>query len=414
MNNRSFFLLLLSLAAASSVLANSTVTSVTAEQRWPFNGKVDIVYTLTSNQSDPVFRVAFYGQIGGSTITLNNLEGDGACGVTLGAGTKKITWDASVDYPNLDTSEAKFAVVALDVTSAANYLVLNLNDYTMSHSEVGPNVALDACKTTEVWFKRINAGTCYQGSALDEAGREPSANNGEDKHQVTITKAFYLGVLECTEAHYAKINSEITSTCKVSRVQINMDDLRGTNYGRTWPTKIDYRVDTNSFFGRLRQKTGYGLTFDLPTEGQWELAARDKGNGTYHGDYVWNDGVAFQWEQGGTNAVDWSHLDVIAWHNDTRGQDGYGRPHEAGTKQPGLNGLYDMHGNVWDICLDHHAQRLGTKPLTDPVGNRSLGAPYVVKGGSVYYNDPAGNCRIAMRMGKNVRNNNIGFRMAIH
>ena len=149
MNNR-FFLLLLSLAAASSVLANSTVTSVSASQRWPWNGKVDIVYTLTSNQSDPVFRVAFYGRIGGSTITLNNLEGDGACGVTLGAGTKKITWDASVDYPNLDTSEAKFAVVALDVTSAANYLVLNLNDYTMSHSEVGPNVALDACKTTEV------------------------------------------------------------------------------------------------------------------------------------------------------------------------------------------------------------------------------------------------------------------------
>lgn len=413
MNNRSFFLLLLSLAAASSVLANSTVTSVSASQRWPWNGKVDIVYTLTSNQSDPVFRVAFYGQIGGSTITLNNLEGDGACGVTLGAGTKKITWDASVDYPNLDTSEAKFAVVALDVTSAANYLVLNLNDYTMSHSEVGPNVALDACKTTEVWFKRINAGTCYQGSASDEAGREPSSSNGEDKHQVTITKAFYLGVLECTEAHFDKINSETVSTCKVSRIQINMEDLRGSNYGKTWPTKIDYRVDTNSFFGRLRQKTGYGLTFELPTEGQWELAARDKGDGTYHGDYVWNDGTPFQWEQGGTNVVDWSHLDVLAWHNDTRGQDGFGRPHEAGTKQPGLNGLYDMHGNVWDLCLDHHAQRLGYNPLVDPVGNRSLSAPYVVKGGSVYHNDPAGNCRIAMRMGKNVRNNNIGFRMAI-
>lgn len=413
MNNRSFFLLLLSLAAASSVLANSTVTSVSASQRWPFNGKVDIEYTLTSNASDPVFRVAFYGQINGSTITLSNLEGDGACGVVIGAGTKKVTWDASVDYPNLDTGEAKFAVVALDVTSAANYLVLNLNDYTMSHSEVGPNVALDTCKTTEVWFKRINAGTYYMGSASDEAGREPSPSNGEDKHLVTITKPFYLGVLECTEAHYAKINSDTVSTCKVSRVQINTEDLRGSNYGKTWPAKIDFRVDANSFFGRLRQKTGYGLKFDLPTEGQWELAARDKGDGTYHGDYVWNDGVAFQWEENGETVVDWTHLDAIAWHNDTRGQDGFGRPHEAGTKLPSLNGLYDMHGNVWDLCIDHYTNHLGYNDATDPVGNKSLTASYSVRGGSIYHNDPFGNCRMAMRMGKNVRNNNIGFRMAI-
>ena len=91
MNNRSLFLLLLSLAAATSVLANSTLTSVTASQRWPWNGKVDIDYTLTSNATFPVFRVDFYAQINGTTVPLDDLEGDGACGVVLGAGTKKIT-----------------------------------------------------------------------------------------------------------------------------------------------------------------------------------------------------------------------------------------------------------------------------------------------------------------------------------
>ena len=106
-------------------------------------------------------------------------------------------------------------------------------------------------------------------------------------------------------------------------------------------------------------------------------------------------------------------MDVLAWHNDTRGQDHFGRPHEAGTKQPGLNGLYDMHGNVWDLCIDHYTNHLGYNDATDPVGNKSLTASYSVRGGSIYHNDPFGNCRMAMRMGKNVRNNNIGFRMAI-
>ena len=130
MNNRSLFLLLLSLAAATSVLANSTLTSVTASQRWPWNGKVDIDYTLTSSATFPVFRVAFKGQIeNGEIFVLNNLEGEGACGVVLGKGVKRVTWNSTTQKPSTNTSDAKFNVIALDVSgNDSKYLKLDLSD----------------------------------------------------------------------------------------------------------------------------------------------------------------------------------------------------------------------------------------------------------------------------------------------
>jgi len=410
-NNRSLFLLLLSLATATSVLANSTLTSVTASQRWPWNGKVDIDYTLTSNATFPVFRVAFKGQIGNDPIfVLNNIEGEGTCGIVLGDGVKRITWNSTAQKPNTNTDDARFNVIALDVSgTASTYLKLDLADYTMSPSATGPaNVGHNnACKTTNIWFRRINNGTFYMGSASDEPNRQPGGVP-EDKHQVTITRPIYLGVLETTAAQYAKVMDPNTSnTSKLPRVQIQEKELRGETYGMTWPDKTDYRVDDGSFFGTLRQKTGYGLIFDLPTEAEWELAARDKGDGTYHGDYVWNDGVAFYDPQ--TQITDWNHLTNVAWNADPNSE-----VKEVGLLTPGMNGLYDMHGNAWDYCLDRLSKNLGFNPVTDPVGNRSKNANFCCKGGGIFKTDTPAHCRMAMRMSKDAKNGNCGFRIAIH
>ena len=421
MNNRSLFLLLLSLAAAASVLANSTLTSVTASQRWPWNGKVDIDYTLTSNASFPVFRTSFHGQIeNGSVFDLSSIEGEGACGIVFGDGVKRITWDSTVDKPNTDTDDAKFNVIALDVSgTASTYLKLDLADYTLSPSATGPaNVGHNnACKTTNIWFRRINQGTFYMGSASDEPNRQPGGIP-EDKHQVTITRPIYIGVLETTADQYSRImNIQTGRNSKLPRVQIQEKELRGETYGMTWPDKTDYRVDEGSFFGTLRQKTKHGLIFDLPTEAEWEMAARDKGDGTYaangdyncdgtyHGDYVWNDGVSFYPNQ----VADWSHTTNVAWNADPNSE-----VKEVGLLTPGLNGLYDMHGNAWDYCLDRLSKNLGTASVTDPVGNYSKKANFCCKGGGIYKTDTPAHCRMAMRMSKDAKNGNCGFRIAIH
>ncbi|MBO7447521.1 SUMF1/EgtB/PvdO family nonheme iron enzyme [bacterium] len=440
MIRKSAFLLLLSLAVAVSALADLTpsqITNISCAQRWPWNGKVDINYTLSSSAAYPVFRVAFYGQIGnGEEFALNTLEGDGACGVTFEDGVKRVTWDASIDKPNTESSNVKVGIIALDVTVAAKYLVLDLNNYTMSYTMAGPdlsndNPSRDAYKSWKVYFKRIDPGTYYMGSDPSEPGREPATNPTvyEDKHEVTITKPFYIGVFECTAAQYA-IVTDSSSSAKTPQVQVNMADLRGTAYGATWPTYTDHRVDDTSFFGKLRQKTGYSLKFDLPTEAQWEMAARDKGDGTYqndgtynydgtfHGDKVWNDGSTF-WKtvvvedpqdperSYTTNIVDYSDLANLGWFRDPNSA-----LHDVGLKNPGINGLYDIHGNAWEYCLDRLAVHLGTSAETDPVGNSS-GSSFIVKSGSVYVSDPTNYCRMAMRMGRNARTDNIGFRIAI-
>ena len=70
--------------SALADLTPSQITNISCAQRWPWNGKVDINYTLSSSAAYPVFPVAFYGQIGnGEEFALNTLEGDGACGVTF-------------------------------------------------------------------------------------------------------------------------------------------------------------------------------------------------------------------------------------------------------------------------------------------------------------------------------------------
>ena len=366
--------------------------------------------------------MAFFGQIGsGEPFALDALEGDGSCGVTFSAGVKRVTWDASVDKPNIESNNVKFGIIGLDVTDAADYLVLDLNNFTMSYNMAGPDLVHDTqgnCKTWKIWFKRINAGTFYMGSATDEPGRQPTGYY-EDKHEVTITKPFYIGVFECTEAQYAAI-TDSTSSSKFPKVQIKFEDMRGSKYGVTWPTYTDRRVDANSFFGKMRQKTGYGLKFDLPTEAQWEMAARDKGDGTYPGDYVWNDGSPF----GKTNIddtdpanpiitqyVDYSDLTNLAWYADQTGDKG--TVHEVGLKRPGINGLYDIHGNAWEQCIDRMLPHLNTSPVTDPVGGSTAKNLAVVKGGSIYKTDPPNHCRIAMRQQKNAKNNNVGFRIAI-
>jgi len=191
--------------------------------------------------------------------------------------------------------------------------------------------------------------------------------------------------------------------------------MRGSTYGLTWPAKTDHRVDSGSFFGKLRSKTKNGLIFDLPTEAQWEMAARDKGDGTYHGSCVWNDGTTFLKEVE-TNGVvqtvaDFSDVLDLAWC----GQNAGGAAHEVGLKEPGLNGLYDMHGNLWEWCLDPYIYFLGNDPVVDPVGGTEISTSHVRRGGCYYSTDPLHFCRMALRFSwaESRVDSTVGFRIVL-
>ena len=380
-------LLLIALLTFGALAEN--VQNVTFQQRWPWNGKFDISYTLTktTTKTSPVFAVKFYGKIGnGATFELTNIvDGDGYTGIVFGDGQKRVTWDASAQLgTRIVSDKLKIAVAAEDITEIATYLKLDLTTYKMTASTTGPSVAAGASsKYAELWLRRIENGTFVMGATRSE----PWYYSDEKEHTVTLTKAYYIGVFELTQGQYNRINADGTSTAVVPQGNISYNTLRGTSYGATWPVKNDHRVDATSFFGKLRTKTGNGLIFDLPTEAQWEAAARWKGttgNGTndYYGTCYWNNGVPF------TDTYPYGINDV-AWYYGTAG----GKTHEVGLKAPSTSGTYDMHGNVVEWCLDWYADDI-TSYVSDPDGPL-FGSSRSDRGGC--YPNPPKECRIALR-----------------
>ena len=345
----------------------------------------------------------FFGQDpSGTRFEFSTLSGDGASGIILGAGEQLTTWDAVADLGDaIDTDGYQIGIYAEDVTYQATHLKLDLDTYQMTPSVAGPSVAPGASsKYAELWFRRIEPGTFVMGSATSEPGRTAAR---EGAHTVTLTKAYYIGIFELTEGQFNKILGG-TSTSALPVSNISYYDLRGSNYGNTWPTETDHRVDSDSLIGILRAKTGDQMLFDLPTEAQWEAAARWKGttgNGTsdYYGSSVWNNGVTFNSSYYG--------LGVVAWCRENSGYE----KHEVGLKAPSAIGTYDMHGNVMERCLDRYTENI-TSYVLDPVGALT-GNNCIFRGGS-YGGAPEG-CRMAARRFSTFTNADvtIGCRLVI-
>ena len=360
--NKALYLSILTATLATMALADNTASGLSSQQRWPWNGKVDIDYTLTktTSKTTPVFSVKFfYKDDQGDVYELTNVEGEGTTGIILGDGSKRTTWDAAAQLgTDVDSKNYEIGVFAEDVTDDATYLVLNLSTYKMTASTTGPSVATGASsKYAELWLRRVEAGSFVMGSASTEPNR--TANN-EIQHTVTISKAFYAGVFELTEGQFDRIDSNTAGTSVIPKGSITYAGFRGSSYGDTWPTKTDHRVDSTSFFGKLRTKTGGSLLFDLPTDAQWEMACRDKGTSDrttsgFWGSSTWNNGVQFDSSYNGAGDV--------AWYTDNSG----GAIHEVGTKGASSIGTYDMHGNALEFCLDWFKAN-NSSYTSDPVG----------------------------------------------
>ncbi len=331
--------------------ATPTITGVTAQQRYPWNGKVDISYTVTGDiaaeaKQRAVFtslKVTATDKVANKTYTATKLSGDRA----LTAGTHTFVWDMNEEGLTFKSTDVVFNVSC--ETTPATYCVIDLSaganvtsypvTYLASPPSGGFNV--DAYKTTKLVLKRLEAGTFkMQGSS-----------------NVTLTKPFFCGLFEVTQRQYELVTGSNPcsstsygkgNTYPVHYVSYNM--IRGSSNGAKWPSSSS--VDSSSFVGKLRSRTG--LDFDLPTEAQWEYACRAGTTTTYsygnsaNGNYMWYTSNSSS------------------------------KTHPVGSKSANPWGLYDMHGNVWEWCLDWY----GTLAYgTDPKGSSS-GSYRVSRGGS--------------------------------
>ena len=374
----SFLFSCLALLAAE----NARVVNLVATPRMPWNGLVDITYSLECDTPDDAMAVSFQGhdRDWDESVPMTSLTGDGAAGELLQAGGPyHIVWDSAADWPGGHSSEFTVTATAEAKENWPRYLVVDLNTGAITTSSTGPDLSDDTCRTTELWLRRIQKGTFTMGSPDTEVGRFSS----ETQHQVTLTEDFYIGVFPITQKQFFLVYGSNPSNYQGDTrpvEKINYGILRGESKGAGWPSSNE--VDEDSFLGKLRAKTG--RDFDLPTEAQWEYACR-AGTTT-----ALNTGKNLTWPSQ-DSAMDEAGRYLS---NQKDGRGGYSEHTKVGSYLPNAWGLYDMHGNVRECCLDWYQKDLGNSAVTDPKGP-ATGTERSDRGGSFFFY--AQHCRSATR-----------------
>lgn len=407
----------------------------------------------TSEESDWV-------SIGG--VAVANAKGDVWKKVTSTSGT--ITWHPDLSWPDhkIADNAVRAVVTAWALDNTPDYMVVDLTatggtdtqkyypgiDY-LPGSQPGQEGAITNnfdYRTTSLVMRKIMAKdvTWTMGTISVESQRIAER---ETPHKVTLTNNYYIGVFPVTQAQAAivtnyagiAINAVLNANPKVygayydvegamrpveriSYNQIRLYTMAGNGnasveqFGRSWPNEPDFE----SFLGKLRSMTGGEIDFDLPSEAQWEFAAR-AGNGTGY----WGDGTPI------LNASTDANLGRIGRYTGNLPGGNVAKtaaPSEGGTPivgsyAPNKWGLYDMQGCVWEWCLDWYQlditsyngrvnigsapnTTLGGTTMSDSSNNR------VVRGG--HFDGPAEQCRPGFRntgYRPNTRSEVIGFRL---
>lgn len=184
-------------------------------------------------------------------------------------------------------------------------------------------------------FVLIHSGSFTMGTPDSEVDREAN----EDLHKVKLTKPFYLGVYEVTQAQFVKVMGK-----NPSRYQPEATGVEDTSNfpvdSLSWADAIAYCEALSA----LPEERNAGRRYRLPTEAEWEYACRA------------DTQTAFSFGD------DPSLLGEYAWYSENSEE----RSHPVGEKKPNPWGLYDMHGNAQELCWDWYGKHL--TDATDPTG----------------------------------------------
>ena len=372
-----------------------------------------------------------WASIGGENI--QHVSGDVWKKVEAGD-NHTITWRPDLSWPNhkINDGGVRAVVTAWSVDNPPDYMVVNLAANATTNSETyypaveflpGGLLGNGIYRQSSLVMRKIPARgvTWESGSMSNESGIDGYAAEYETLHKVTLSNNYYLAVFETTQAQWALIMGTWPSNYRVEQAMrpvesISYNKIRNSSHTSTAETSCYYPnpPHSGSFLGLLREKTG--LAFDLPSEAQWEFACR-----VGHGSGYWNDGTAMS-----RSTVDdgLARLGRYASNGGINSSGSCGVTNGTaivGSYAPNAWGLYDMHGNVWEWCLDWYEKDITTfngavnvNP-NDPTKTLSgaEGTQRTQRGGGCDGN--AGWCRPAKRFGpaESATYFSLGFRLAL-
>ena len=440
---------------------------VLVRQQWPWSAKVHIDYVLADTDGK-TWDIEVALRSGGETLSVpdKSFSGDR---YSVSAGQHRIVWD-----PSLTSYTNRLAIADVEVTLSAQntdakrYLIIDMSvgavngqasaiwpvTYTNEIADADGDGKWDReFKLTKMVFRRIEPGTFTMGVPSTEWGSYGNnSSTSEKQHTVVITKPFYLGVFPVTAQQFYQTKAywgntkygKKTATAARPANNFSYNSLRGSvSNGINWPSTgyAVYDDPSIEIFSNVNGSAANnlcvlawfrrhvpGLVVDLPTEAQWEYCCR--AGTSPHSFYNGVDLNSSAYQR--TMDIPAPGIDAIARtrHNSFQynASDGtwtdpgvddteYGTC-DVGSYEPNAWGLYDMHGNVNEWCLDWYNNG-ALVDETDPKGPLTSpeATPHRVYRGGGYNSMPSdarAGFRGAAKPDEGYNYAHFGYRFAIH
>ena len=393
----------LSALVSFTAVANPTVTITSVTQNIPWNGKVNIAYTIGGERSAGAWQLVFSGTIGeGAPFTLSTFEST----PSMDVGDHVAVWNAGADGAVFGTNPfvASVKLNRTDIVYDGEYMVIDVSGgrdaasypVTFTEADSTADFNVDEYKLGKIVLKKVKAGIFLMGSPEGEEGRNKTLYNyptgGEEtQHYVKFSRDFYFSVFPVTCTQFSNVVAYGNAPWGTGDILMKPVNCQ---------TYTQLRAN-GGFFSVLNAKTAFlGMPlsgYNLPTESQWEYVCRAGTTTPYWFGETGDDYVKYCGKWGSYATV-------------------------AGTFPANPWGFYDMMGGNLMMCRDlQGAYPAGTadNPAIDPVHGDGVSG-YAIRRGyasctvdagtqEVYFYRSA--CRESIAQGN--KNSATGFQISI-
>ena len=416
-----FLWMMSAVAAGATIYAAPSVTSVSFSQEETGPRTVTVDYTLAGEEAIVTMDVLVNGEsIGDENIQY--LEGD--VNRLVQPGSRQIKWFAQKSWPGhkIDESSVTVRVNAWTKSSPPDYMVVDLEAPNNVRYYASTNALPDGGLTNRVYASSRLVMKFVEAAGVTYTMGKPGASGAEAEHSATLAKNYYIGIYTITQGQWKRIigwypQSQYAPSDAATRdfypVQyaayneirqvepLNDNTLLQPSNADSKGAKDVVGDDTYaypaapapvSWLGQLSSHAG--IAFDLPGESEWEYACRAGNYGNY-----WGDGTPISGSNTDANLTKLGHY--LANSGSSLQQ--------VGLLKPNSWGIYDMHGNMWEWCLDCFNANISS--LNGAVDTRKNGEARTERGGSFVHNAPS--CTSSYRTSDqgNTRYRRVGFRV---